>query len=62
MIMDWFDLKWFIDLGSLFIQYTRIRIFKSQLEQQLLGDYGEYRLFIITVVELESHSFFYNEF
>jgi hypothetical protein len=27
----WFDLKWFNDLRSLFIQYTQIRIFKSQL-------------------------------
>ena len=40
--MIWFDLKWFIDLGSLFIQYTWIRVFKSQLQRQLQCDYGEY--------------------
>ncbi len=59
ILFIWFE--WFIDLSSLFIQYTRIRIFKSQLEQQLQGDYSEYRIFIIIVAEPESHSF-YNEF
>jgi hypothetical protein len=53
--------KGFIDLSSLFKQYTRKRILKNQLKQQLQGDYGEYRLFIIIKIELELHSF-YSEF
>ena len=41
------------------MQYTQIRIFKSQLQQQLQGDLGEYRLFITTKAEPESHSFLF---